>query len=41
MVSGYAAPAIAAPASAAAVMKLANIVMYHIFDDIQYNKHQK
>lgn len=38
MVAGYVAPAIAcaiAAASAATiVMKLANIVMYHIFDDI-------
>jgi hypothetical protein len=32
MVSGYAAAAAAAPV--AAVMKLANIIMYHIFDDI-------
>jgi hypothetical protein len=32
MVAGY--PAIACASSAAVVMKLANIVMYHIFDDI-------
>ena len=40
MVAGYTAPAIAATA-VVMVMKLTNIVMYHIFDDIQYNKHQK
>jgi len=39
MVTGY--TAVTADAAAAMVMKLANIVMYHIFDDIQYDKHKK
>jgi hypothetical protein len=33
MVAGYTAPAIAS-AAVVMVMKLANIVMYHIFNDI-------
>jgi hypothetical protein len=34
MVAGYTAPAIAAASTPPAVMKLANVVMYHIFNDI-------